>query len=161
MPATARGIRSPLLTDTANVPRDIGYAAADVEAWLARTRHYTKALTGTAVASGTVLGALVIPAQPLACRVKIRIFSQTQASAAAPGFVRVVTTASSGTLAMNATKDVSIAANGSYSVSNGYGGTLDLAASTASTLTFTTQSSSANDFYVEVEADIWYAGEYA
>lgn len=162
MATTTRGFRYPVLSDTANVPRDVGYLAADVEAYAAKTRHYTRSFTQTpgTVASGTVLGTLTIPAQTLACRVKLRIPYAAQSPSSPPGFMGLVITTSAGTLAVNG-KDVSVAPTANYSVGGFYGATLDLAASTAATITVTTTSSGAANWWVDLEADIWFAGEYA
>lgn len=64
MPLSAHGIRKPVLSDTANVPRDIGYAVDDIDAlftayeaaWAAYTPTVTVAGGGFSLGNGTAVG---------------------------------------------------------------------------------------------------------
>lgn len=64
-PTTSLGIRYPVLSDTANVPRDVGYTSADIDAllvaeraaWTAYTPTLTAATTNPTLGSGSVTGA--------------------------------------------------------------------------------------------------------
>lgn len=163
MPTTTRGIRYPVLTDTANVPRDIGYTAADVETWLARARDYASAVSVDNVASTTTLVTIVIPSQPIASRIKIRFGGLVGFCATSGIGVGVTLTASAGTLTnpIGAANNVYLAASGVWGAYT-YEAWLVLAASTATTLTLSAYSSSGNAYYRGMlTAEIKYAGEYA
>lgn len=64
MPTTSLGIRYPVLSDTANVPRDLGYLASDVDtilgtyetAWAAYTPAWTAATTNPTIGNGNISG---------------------------------------------------------------------------------------------------------
>ena len=159
MPTTARGIPSPNLTDTANGPRDFLAQATAVEAWLARPRSYASTVHVDNVATGATLATIVIPAQPLACRILICFNGAIGFGSAADFAVNV--TASAGTLtATMAGGNVAVAAGkfGAFA----YAELLTVAASTASTLTLKTFSTSGNSYIRGMfTADIKYASEYA
>jgi hypothetical protein len=157
MPTTTRGIRYPVLTDTANVPRDIGYTAADVETWFARTRRPATAVRVDNVANASTLTTIVIPAQPLACRIMIRFGGQVGFGATATFGAYV--TSSAGALTENR-ENINLAAGawGTYA----YEAYVTLAASTATTITLLSYSSSGNSYVRGMfTADILYTGEFA
>jgi len=163
MPVTARGIRSPVLTDTANGPRDMGYTADDVEAWLARTRSYAAQVAADSVATAATLATIVIPAQPLACRIMLRFTGMVGYVATGGVGAGVVLAASAGTLSgnMNTATNTYLPTAGVWAAYS-YEVYLDLAASTATTLTLSSVVSSGNSYFRGMlTADIKYAGEFA
>ena len=157
MAATTRGIRYPVLSDTANVPRDLGYAAADMEAWLARPRFYSADVPQVSYAAGGTLCTIVIPSQPLASRVFIDFagIGGFQATGTAWG-AGIATTA--GTLTVLSGQVQGVTAQWTAHVARAR---LELPAATAATLTFTNSSSVATWLFGQCRADIRYAGEYA
>ena len=163
MAATTRGIRYPVLTDTANVPRDLGYLAADTEAWLARARSYAADVAADNVAGGVTLATIVIPAQPLASRIMLRFGGMVGFVATGGVGAGVALAASAGTLSTNMT-----VASNTYLPTSGvwaaytYEVYLTLAASTGTTLTLSSVVSSGNSFYRGLfTAEIKYTGEFA
>jgi len=145
------------LTDTANGPRDIGNLAADVEAWVARPRFYTVDVPQAAFAAGATVGSLVIPAQPLACRIILTFLGKGgfQGTAAAYG---LTPSASAGTLTNLVTTVGAVVADWT---AYAWRGRLDIAAATATTVTFINASTASTWFSGQLEAEIRYAGEYA
>jgi riboflavin transporter FmnP len=160
MAATTRGIRYPVLTDTANVPRDLGYAAADVEAWLARLRIYRKQSADIGVATGVTLTTIVIPAQPIACRVFIEVKGTVGNAAGAATLGAVAIAVSAGTLNGVLNQPVYLALTGIPYVGL-WVWYLDLPVSTGTTLTFTSSANTTADYRMDYAADLRYAGEYA
>ena len=159
MAATARGIRYPVLTDTANVPRDIGYAAADTEAWLAHTRSYAATVVVDNVANSTTLATIVIPAQTLASRVLIRYGGMIGYGSGASYAATV--NASAGTLFNTMPAAMVALAAGAWGAFT-YESHLTLAAATATTLTLVSYSSAGNCYFRGLfTAEIKYAGEFA
>lgn len=159
MPTTTRGVRYPVLTDTANVPRDIGYTAADVEAWLARTRVYRNQSANIAVATGVTLTTIVIPAQPIACRVFIEVKGSVGNAAGAGTLGGITATASAGTLNSVLNQPAYLAAT-SVPYFGAWVWFLDLPVSTGTTLTFTSSANTTADYRMDYAADLRYAGEY-
>jgi len=163
MAATARGIRYPVLTDTANVPRDLGYLAADTEAWLARPRSYAAQIVADAVATAATLATIVIPAQPLASRIMLRFGGMVGYVAAGAVGAGVVLTASAGTLStnMNTATNTYLPTSGVWAAYT-YEVYLTLAASTGTTLTLSSVVSSGTSYFRGMlTADIKYTGEFA
>ena len=160
MPVTTRGLRYPVLTDTANVPRDLGYLAADAEAWLARTRVYRKQIAAIATATNVALSTIAIPAQSLACRIYIEVKGSIGNAAAAGTLAGVVTTASAGVLNSITNQPVYMALTGApyYGAWSAY---VDLPVSTPCTLTFTSSANTTADYRLDLAADLRYAGEWA
>lgn len=163
MPTTAnRALRYPLATDTPDVPRDLGYLAADVDAQLASKRNYVLSVASASLANGASLGSIVIPAQAYACRVVIRILAAAGYAAATNQIVGVNIAASAGALNhVNQNTGIRCAESGQYySLSDA--GSVDLAAATACTLTFTIYIVGGSNAYFrgDITAEIRLAGEY-
>lgn len=163
MPTTAnRGIRYPLSTDTPDVPRDIGYLASDVDALLAGKRAYVNQLTTVSLSNGGTIGTLVIAAQTYASRVFVDIAGMVGFSASANQVVGVNVAVSAGTLTQQTNNGgVRCAEAGQWYgyASKAY---VDLAAATATTITFTLYVSGGGNAYFrgDLRADVRLSGEY-
>lgn len=80
-PTTSLGIRYPVLSDTANVPRDIGYTTSDIDAllvaeraaWTAYTPTLTAATTNPTMGATTVTGAWRQRGKTIQGRVKVSL----------------------------------------------------------------------------------------
>lgn len=159
---TNRALRKPQNTDTDDPVRDIGYLADDVDSWLASKRLYLLSVASASLANGASLGSIVIPAQAYASRVVIRILGVVGFSAATNQIVGVNIAASAGALNhVNQNTGIRCAESGQYySLSDA--GSVDLAAATACTLTFTIYIVGGSNAYFrgDITAEIRLAGEY-
>jgi len=157
MASTTRGIRHPVLTDTANVPRDLGYMADDVEAWLARPRIYRHQVASLGFGTAGTLTTLVIPAQPLAYRAFIEVKGQI-ANTTTGTLVGISMTATSGAVTTVTNQPLAVSV-GAAAVAATFIWYVDVAAVVATTLTFTSSSNTISDYRLDYSADVRYAAE--
>lgn len=156
MPTTTRGFRYPVLSDTANVPRDVGNLAADAETWLARTRVITGNVTATAVGAGAAIAIMGIAAQPLGARLFVSFIGRAgfQATGAAI-LINLGTSAGSATWPSSP-----IQATAAQWSALSVAGQIDIAASTGTTLTFSNGSAQSTWFEGQFRIEIRHVGEY-
>lgn len=159
---TNRALRKPQNTDTDDPVRDIGYLADDVDSWLASKRLYLSSVTTASLTNGGSVTSLAIPAQTYASRVVIRILGDVGFSAATNQIVGVNIAASAGSLThQRQNQGIRCAEVGQWYplARSAY---VDLAAATASTLTFTLYVSGGWNAYFsgDVTAEIRQTGEY-
>ncbi len=130
--------------------------------WLAGgVRQYRSSIAAVSKTTGQTITTLAILAQPVACRVDLRFLGLCGFSASANQVAALTVSATAGTLVNQVTSGVRCAETGQW-----YGlpwaGYLDLAASTASTITFAANITGGSNVYYEGEfvADLRMAGEY-
>lgn len=130
--------------------------------WLAGgVRQYRSSVAAPSKTTGQTITTLAILAQPVACRVDLRFMGQVGFSAAVNQVVNITAAATAGALTVQVTPGVRCAETGQW-----YGlpwaGYLDLAASTASTITFSASITGGSNSYFagEFVADLRMAGEY-